>query len=316
MSGFRGIWPALVTPLNDDGSINVAVTEDLVSALIAAGISGIYVCGSTGEGVLLSPAQRREMAEVAIAAAGGRVPVMVHVGAINTEQAVDLAQHANLAGADAIAAIPPFYFGYPHEALRSHYAAIAEAAGGVPFYIYYIPRYTGNEMTPAQLAALCQMPRVAGIKFSHTDMIYFSQFIALRDPAVTNVLSGPDELHLTCAALGADGAVGSNYNFMPRLFVDIRGAYDAGDLTTARDLQFRANRIIQVLLRYGAVPTVRAMCQRLGFAVGSAVLPMPTLQGDTLKRLYQEMDEAGLPELLARPALYGPEGDAMRGRLA
>jgi len=316
MSGYRGIWPALVTPLNEDGTVNAAVTEGLVSALVAAGISGLYVCGSTGEGVLLSMAQRREMAEVAIAAANGRVPVMVHVGAINTEQAVDLAQHANLAGADAIAAVPPFYFGYAHEALRTHYAAIAEAAGGVPFYVYYIPRYTGNEMTPAQLAELCRMPGVAGIKFSYTDMIYFSQFMALRDPAVTNVLSGPDELHLTCAVLGADGAVGTNYNFAPRLFVDIRGAYDAGDLATARDLQFRANRIIGVLLKYGAVPTTRAICQRLGFAVGSAVPPMPTLAGDALKRLYHELDEAGLPALLERPALYGPAGDPMRGRLA
>ena len=316
MSGFRGIWPALVSPLNEDGTINAAVTEDLVSAQIAAGISGLYVCGSTGEGVLLSLAQRREMAEVAIAAARGRVPVMVHVGAINTEQAVDLAQHANLAGADAIAAIPPFYFGYPHQALRAHYAAIAEAAGGVPFYLYYIPRYTGNEMTPQQLADLCRMPGVAGIKFSYTDMIYFSQFMALRDPAVTNVLSGPDELHLTCAVLGAHGAVGTNYNFAPRLFVDIRGAYDNGDLATARDLQFRANRIIGVMLKYGAVPTTRAICQRLGFAVGSSVPPMPTLAGDAIKSLYQEMDDAGLPDLLERPALYGPAGDPMRGRLA
>lgn len=316
MSGFRGVWPALVTPLDDRGRINVAVTEELVGALIAAGVSGLYVCGSTGEGVLLSPAQRREMAEVAISAAGGRVRVMVHVGAINTEQAVDLAQHASLAGADAISAVPPFYFHYSPEALRAHYAAIAEAAGSVPLFLYYIPRYTGNEMAPAQLAALCRIPGVAGIKFSHMDMAYLSEFMALRDPEATNVLSGPDDLHLVCAVLGAEGAVGSTYNFMPRLYVDIRGAFEAGDIAMARRLQFCANRLIQVLRRYGAVPAVRAMCQRLGFEVGRAVPPMPTLTGETLRRFHHEMDEAGLPELLERNAVYGPEGDPMRGKLA
>ncbi|MGC9360330.1 MAG: dihydrodipicolinate synthase family protein [Anaerolineae bacterium] len=316
MSGFRGVWPALVTPLNDDGRVNVAVTQELVDALIAAGIGGLYVCGSTGEGVLLSPGQRREMAEVAIGAAQGRVPVMVHVGSINTEQAVDLAQHASLAGADAISAVPPFYFDYPHQALREHYQAIAEAAGSVPLYLYYIPCYTGNEMSPEQLAALCRIPGVAGIKFSHMDMAYLSTFMALRDPEVTNVISGPDDLHLVCAVLGAEGAIGSTYNFMPRLYVDIRGALAAGELAMARRLQFSANRIIEVVRRYGAIPSVRATCQRLGFAVGSAVAPMPTLSGDELKRFHHDMDEAGLPQLLERNAVYGPEGDPMRGKLA
>ncbi len=316
MSGFRGVWPALVTPLGDGGRVNVAVTQELTDALIAAGVSGLYVCGSTGEGVLLSPEQRREMAEVAIKAAKGRVPVMVHVGAINTEQAVDLAQHASLAGADAISAVPPFYFDYPQDALRAHYEAITDAAGGVPLYLYYIPCYTGNEMTPEQLAALCRIPGVAGIKFSHTDMAYLSAFMALRDPDATNVMSGPDDLHLLCAVLGAEGAVGSTYNFMPRLYVDIRGALEAGELAMARRLQFCANRVIDVVRRYGAIPAVRAMCQRLGFAVGSAVPPMPTLSGDQLKRFHHEMDEAGLPQLLERNAVYGPKGDPMRGKLA
>ena len=107
MTGYSGIWPALVTPLTDGGAIDAEGAEGLIEALIGTGIGGLYVCGGTGEGVLLRPGQRREMAEVAIAAVGGRVPVMIHVGTTDTETAVELAQHASLAGADAVSAVPP-----------------------------------------------------------------------------------------------------------------------------------------------------------------------------------------------------------------
>ena len=190
LDGFSGIWPALVTPLDQHGNVNVRAVGHLVDALVATGIGGLYVCGGTGEGILLSPSARREMAEVAISAAGGRVPVMVHVGAADTETAIQLGEHANLAGADAISAVPPFYYEYPFAAIKAHYHAIA-AASGVPVYVYYIPGATGNALSPEQLLELCTMEGMRGFKYTSRDMFFLSTIMARRDARRTTVLSGP-----------------------------------------------------------------------------------------------------------------------------
>ena len=315
MTTFTGIWPALVTPLADEGGIGSHAAETLVDALIATGIGGLYVCGGTGEGVLLSPARRREMADVAVGAVAGRVPVMIHVGTADTETAVDLAQHASLVGADAVSAVPPFYYGYPFEAIKEHYRAIAEAST-VPLFIYYIPDATGVRMTAEQILEVCALDGVAGLKYTSESLGTLARVLALRDPEKVTVMSGPDPLFLATCALGVDGAIGTTYNFMPRLYMDIMGTAQAGDLATARRLQHAAGDIIAVLRPYGVLPGTKALLRSLGFKVGQCVPPMPRLSGDQARQLRHALDEAGFIGLLKRQALFGAEGDPMRGRLA
>ncbi|MHB9034384.1 MAG: dihydrodipicolinate synthase family protein [Anaerolineae bacterium] len=315
MVHYSGIWPALVTPLTAEGQVNVAVAEKLVNDLVACGISGLYVCGGTGEGVLLDPAVRRSMAEVALGASSGRVPVMVHIGAINTETAVGLAQHASLIGADAISAVPPFYYSVPFSATIAHYRAILNAAN-VPLYVYYIPGATGNPMTPEQLLELCALDGVAGFKYTSQDLFAFTRIMAMRDPEKVNVLSGPDELFLPCLALGADGAIGTTYNFMPRLYIDIMGSYQHGEVSEARQLQLIATTIITKLLPLGAIAATKALLPLLGYQVGYGVPPLPRIEGNQVDELREQLDQAGLFRMLKREAKYGPAGDPMRGRLA
>jgi N-acetylneuraminate lyase len=315
MSSFAGIWPALVSPLESDGAINERATQELVAALLTAGIGGLYVCGGTGEGILLSRAQRRRLAEIALAATDGRTPVMVHVGALTTAEAVTLAQDAAATGCDAISAVPPFYYSYSFEAIKAHYRTLA-AASDLPLYVYYIPGATGSALSPEQLLELCALESVAGFKYTSLDMLFFSQVMAQRDPARTTVLSGPDELCFSCQALGAEGAIGTTYNIAPRLFGDIRAACLAGDVATARELQFAANRVIGVLIRYGVIPGIKAAVRLLGFEVGQGVPPMPAIEGATDAAFAAEMEGAGLFALRDRPALYPYHDDAARGRLA
>lgn len=315
MQKFTGIWPALVTPLTAEGRINVKATEQLVESLLATGIGGLYVCGGTGEGVLLSPEARREMAEAVISIVAGQVPVMVHVGAITTETAIELTRHANLAGADAVSAIPPFYYAYPFRAILEHYRAIANEAD-MPVYIYYIPGSTGASITPEQLLEICALDGVAGFKYTSQDLYYLSRLMILRDTDRVNVLSGPDELFLSCLALGVEGAIGTTYNFMPRLYIDIMQSYLRGDVTTARRLQLAATNLIGKLFPYGVIPATKALLAMLGYSVGHGVPPMPPVEGDDAKKLRQDLEEAGLFGLLRRNALYGPPGDPMRGKLA
>ncbi|NLG51836.1 MAG: dihydrodipicolinate synthase family protein, partial [Chloroflexi bacterium] len=255
---FTGIWPALVTPLTNEGKIHVEATEKLVADLLATGIGGLYVCGGTGEGVLLSPAQRREMAELVIRLVAGRVPVMIHVGDITTETSVELAQHASLVGADAVSAIPPFYYSYPFPAILEHYRAIA-AASAVPLYIYFIPGATGTAVTPQQLLEICALDGIAGLKYTSQDLHFLSTLMALRDPEQVTVFSGPDELFLPCLSLGVEGAIGTTYNFMPRLYIDIMQSFLHGEHETARQLYFAARRIILVLLRHSVIAATKAL---------------------------------------------------------
>jgi len=315
MDKFTGIWPALVTPLTPEGRIDVEATEQLIESLLAAGVAGFYVCGGTGEGILLSPDVRREMAEAVIGAVAGRVPVMVHVGALATEVAVDLAQHASLAGADAVSAVPPFYYGYPFRAILDYYRAIL-AVAEVPLYLYYIPAATGASVSLEQLLEICALDGVAGLKYSAHDLFFLSRLLAMRDPDKVNILSGPDELFLPCLALGCDGAIGTSYNFMPRVYIDIMQSFLRGELAMARRLQFAANGVISKLFPYGVIPATKAILSTLGYRVGHGVPPMPPVEGEEARKLRKDLEDAGLFGLLRRNALYGPPGDPMRGKLA
>ncbi|NLV74864.1 MAG: dihydrodipicolinate synthase family protein [Chloroflexi bacterium] len=315
MPHYTGIWPALVTPLTDEHQVNEAATAKLINDLIASGISGLYVCGGTGEGVILLPEVRRTMTEVALGVVAGRVPVIVHVGAVNTDQAVGLAQHASLIGADAISAVPPFYYSVPFSAVKAHYQAITDAAS-VPLYIYYIPGATGTPMAPEQLLELCAMDGVAGFKYTSQDLYSFTRLMAMRDPERVNVFSGPDELFLPCLALGADGAIGTTYNFMPRLYIDIYESYRVGEVEQARKLQWAATQLIHRLLPPGAIAATKVLLHWLGYEVGFCMPPLPRIEGDAAEDLRVQLEAAGLFELVQRKAKHGPAGDPMRGRLA
>ncbi|MFH1085111.1 MAG: dihydrodipicolinate synthase family protein [Chloroflexota bacterium] len=315
MTPFTGVWPALVTPLTAEGEIDAPAAERLIEALIAAGAAGLYVCGGTGEGVLLGSARRRRMAEVAIGAVAGRIPVMVHIGAITTAESVALASHATAAGADAVSAVPPFYFAYPFAAVKEHYRAIA-AASGVPVYLYYIPGATGGAVSVPQLLELCALEGVAGLKYTSQDLYFLSRLLAERDPGRVNVLSGPDELFLPCLSMGVEGCIGTTYNFMPRLYIDIWQTYLRGEVAQARVLQKAGSDVIAVLIRHSVLPATKALLGLLGFPVGHGVLPMPPVVGDALEALRRDLAAVGLWDLVHRPALYGPAGDPMRGTLA
>jgi N-acetylneuraminate lyase len=160
------------------------------------------------------------------------------------------------------------------------------------------------------------MEGIVGIKYSSNDLAFLAKLLAMRDPEKVNVVSGPDGLFLACFALGVEGAIGTTYNFLPRLYIDIMGAAIRGELGTARRLQYAANTLIKVLWPYGGIPATKAVLTMMGFDVGYCVPPMPTIDGEVAESLRRDMEVAGLFGLLKRNALYGPPGDPMRGKLA
>jgi N-acetylneuraminate lyase len=298
MTRFTGVWPALVTPLTDHDQINVTVARRLVDYLIECQVSGLYVNGGTGEGVLLPPSVRRTMAEVAIEQVDGRLPVIVHVGATATTEAVELTRHAESVGADGVAAVPPFYYNVGFRAIVEHYELIA-AASSLPLFLYYIPSTTGVTLTAEQMWELCQIPNVAGFKYSAFDMYLLEQIFALAQGTL-NVFSGPDQLFAPMLTVGVDGAIGTTYNLLPRHFVRIYEAFNQGDIPGVRRLQSQANRVIDAFIRHGGLPAVKEIMRMLGFDCGYCRRPLGRLTKDEVAALRVDLDAIGFWALAER----------------
>jgi N-acetylneuraminate lyase len=296
MTRFSGVWPALVTPLTEDDHVDVDVTRRLVDHLIGAGIGGLYVCGGTGEGILLPTSERRTMAETTIEQVNGRVPVIVHVGATATADALALAVHAEQVGADGVAAIPPFYYKVGFAGIKEHYELIA-AATPLPLYLYYIPSATGVTMTADQMWELCQIPNVAGLKYSAFDMYLLEQILSLSGGTV-NVFSGPDQLFAPMLTVGVDGAIGTTHNLLPRHFVALYRAFLDGNMDKARTMQSQANRVIDTFLAHGGLPAVKEMMRMLGFDCGYCRRPFRRLSADEVAALRADLNQIGFWDLV------------------
>jgi N-acetylneuraminate lyase len=294
MKHFTGVWPALITPLKEE-RIDPQVTRRLVDYLIEGGVSGFYVCGGTGEGILLPVEERMRMAETVIDHVHGRLPIIVHVGAVATADAVTLAAHAESAGADAVASIPPFYYNVGFQAIREHYQQISDASS-LPLYLYYIPGSTGVTVTAEQMWELCQITNVRGFKYTAYDMYLLERIMSLSGGSL-NVFSGPDELFLPFQAVGVDGAIGTTYNLLPRHFCNLYQAFRRGDIETARQLQSQANRVIDTFIKHGGLPAVKEMMRMIGLDCGFCRRPFRRLSDAQIADLRADLDKVGFLEL-------------------
>ncbi|MFZ5916541.1 MAG: dihydrodipicolinate synthase family protein [Chloroflexota bacterium] len=292
MLKLTGIMPALLTPFDREGNVNPAMIRDLIEFQLAHGVSGFYVTGSTGEGLLLSEAERKLVVETAVDQVRGRAPVVAHVGAIGTRSARALAVQAQEAGADAISSIPPIYYHVGAEGIRQYYAQVA-GASSLPFYVYNIPATTGVDVSVDIMRDLvAALPTLRGIKYTSHNFFEMRKLIELEGGCL-NVVSGPDEMMIAGQAMGADGAIGTTYNILPRLFVQAYQAINAGDLARARELQAQGNRVIAVFQKFPALSAVKEMMRLIGFDCGAARspnLPLTEAQRGQVREILQEID--------------------------
>ena len=269
-----GVSPAMATPLiPGTHTVNLPNVPPLVDFLIAKGVKGLFVGGTTGEGTQLDTDQREALHEAAVAAAAGRAPVLLHVGAQRTETAVALARHAAGLNPDAIVAMTPTFYGMSDAALGRYYHAIAEAAPDVPLFLYDIPQFAVNGIGPALLTTLSrEIPSLAGLKSSRVDIQMVRQLIdALPHDRI--LLAGNESAALGSLALGADGLISGLSTAIPEPFVVMTRSFAAGDLEAAREWQRRINRLLGVLagVRLGGI---KAILNQRGIEVGP---PVPML---------------------------------------
>lgn len=283
-----GIIPALLTPFSADGSINTKALSRVIDWNIEKGVNGFYVGGSTAEAFLLDEAERNLVYRTAAEAAGGRVPLIAHVGCISTDQAIRFAKTAEKLGYNAISAIAPFYYKFSFEQIRRYYFDIADAVD-LPMVIYNFPNFSGVNLTVEQVSEFFADDRFIGIKHTSNDFFSLEQFKS-RFPEKL-VFNGFDEMLLSGLSVGADGGIGSTYNFMAEKYIALLQAFRAGDSARALELQRECNRIIKALCRVGVMEGEKEVLCQLGFDFGGARRPFSPLSAEEKAFLKQEITD-------------------------
>ena len=270
-----GVTPALATPLEPDGThLNAAVVSALIAFLLERGVSGFFVGGTTGEGVLLSNKQRKSLHEAVVEVVDGRVPVLLHVGANTTAEALNLAQHGRDVGADALVAMTPYFLHMDDNALFDYFQILAAEAPTRPFLVYDIPQLAVNGISSTLLQRLAaELPNFAGIKCSRPDMQVIRQQLAVL-PKGLIYLVGNERIALGALALGATGLISGLSTAVPEPFVQMTTAFAAGNLGEAQLAHRRLNQMLDALptARIGAI---KAILNERGIPVGTAVPPRP-----------------------------------------
>lgn len=272
-----GIYPALITPFDSDGSVNYKMLERILDALLQRGVTGFYICGSTAETMLLSIDERKKILETVMGYLQGSCQVFAHIGAQYTEDSIALAKHAASLGVNGISSLPPIYFKYTPQELTNYFLEIADATE-LPLIVYNAPALAGVEFNKGNLKGILEHPNIAGIKFTSYDLFNLQQVQAAYPDKI--MINGHDELFLNTLPMGLKHAIGSTFNFMPEKFIAIRNAFDLGDLETARKIQSEANEIIAGLIQIGVFRGVKAMMELLGMPVGACRRPFAPIRDE------------------------------------
>lgn len=293
MNKITGLIAATFAAYKEDGSIDLDIIPSYVEYLISQGIKGVFVCGTNGEGPNLSIEERMAITEKYIAAVNKRLLVFVHVGHSSIEEAKRLASHAQDCGADYISSVSAFYFKPSSVAnLVSCMSAIAAAAPKLPFFYYHIPALTGIQIDMLEFLKLAeeQIPTLAGIKYTAATIHEYQACLHYKEGKY-DILFGYDELLLPALAVGAKGAIGSTYNYGGKLYNQVIKYFEEARLEEAEKLHYKAVEMIQLLVKYGPIPTQRAIMKKYGFDLGTPRLPLTALSLEKEESLYADLDK-------------------------
>ena len=278
-----GLLAAPFTPFHPDCSLNLEPIESFARYLKTAGVAGVFVCGSTGEFSSLTLTERKRLAEVWRTATRRQgLQLIVHVGDNCLADSIALAAHAAGLPADGVSALSPSYF-KPDDpaALTGYLVPVAEAAGTLPFYYYDIPRNTGVALQVSRWLEQAneRLPTLRGVKFTNPDLCEWQRCLNWENGRL-NMLFGCDEMLLPALCLGGDGAVGSTYNYLAFLYLDMIEKWRSGALEDARRRQWQSVRLTTLLKQVQPIAAGKALLQRVGFDFGPVRPPLLSLAPD------------------------------------
>ncbi|MHA0855606.1 dihydrodipicolinate synthase family protein [Paenibacillus sp. CMAA1364] len=273
ISTYEGIYVAMYSVYDEAGNVDQNRVMKLARYYVTTGIKGLYVGGSSGEGILQTLEERKQVLEAVMAEVKGELVIIVHVGANSTRESVELSQHAEKCGADVISAVPSIYYRLSEAAVENHWQQMIDSTT-LPFIIYNIPQTTGFNLSMNLFKRMAKQEKVIGVKMSGESTFELQQFKQNGGEDFL-VFNGPDEQFLAGRIMGADGGIGGTYGVMPELFCKLNEFYVENNLNGAQILQNKINQFILKLLGY---PSLYGACKYIlsirGIETGQPRLPL------------------------------------------
>ena len=277
MQGMSGFLVAAITPLDENGNLNVPVLHQLMDKNIAEGTTGFLIGGSSAECPMLSREERMEGLRAAAAYPNRKATkLMASVSSISTDEAILYAKEAEKLGYDCLISTVPYYYKFGMKGIADYFRAIREAVD-LPLFLYNFPGNTGIELDiyHPEIKAILTDGTIAGVKQTSLNLSQMERMRSMNPELV--IYGGYDEVYLGARILGADGAIGSTFNFTLPIFTKIEAAYSRLDIAEAQKLQIQANNIMEALVQNSLFPSIKHILNTQGIACGGCKAPFPTL---------------------------------------
>lgn len=279
----RGVIPAMLTCFNEHGDFDETKQRRLADFLLRKGVDGLYLTGSTGEAFLMDAEERCAVVDAVTDQINGKIPLIVHIGDIGTRKSIKLAKHAWEKGADALSSVPPFYFRFSNQEIEGYYRDLSEATP-LPLIIYNIA--LAGSVNLEMIRKLAQLPQIKGVKYTltaHHEIMWMKETLS---PDFM-VYSGCDEMALSGWAFGADGIIGSFYNVIPEIFLQMKEAFQNKNFQEAAECQRIADAMILFILKFPYFSAMKRMLAWMGVDCGRVRAPFEELSTSAEKELIQ-----------------------------
>lgn len=289
---FKGLWPAMVTPVLDSGEPNYEEIEKLVEIFISQQLDGLYILGSTGQGLLFTEEQRKKATEVVSKTSAGRIPVIVHVGSLTTAESIRLAQHAEQCGVDGISSVPPIYYTGNADTAIEHYSRIAESTS-LPFFPYQL----GDNSIPGDIHAfierLLKIPNITGMKLTTNQLLNISS-VHNQAGDKLKLFSGSDELFCHATLCGTVGAIGTFYNIWGVECKYVMSEFVNGNYKLGKEFMLAFQEVIQLVLPNAWTFIRKAMLLKYNIDIGATKGPLGNAQkewqDDQVKEILKKIE--------------------------
>lgn len=293
MAIFKGAGVAIATPFNADGSVNYEEFGRLIEFQIANGTDAIIVCGTTGESATLSEEEHVDVIKYCVDKVAKRLPVIAGTGSNSTETAIMLSKEAEAAGADAVLVVTPYYNKATQKGLIAHFTQIANAIS-IPVILYNVPSRTGCNILPATAVALCRdVENIVAIKDATGNIAQTIEMMAMADGCI-DLYSGNDDQVLPILACGGLGVISVLSNIAPRKTHDLCQKFFDGDIEGAREIQYKALKLINALFSEVNPIPVKTALKFIGIKAGPMRMPLTDMEPAHAEVLKKEMEAFGL----------------------
>lgn len=293
MAIFTGAGVALITPMNEDGSVNYEKLRELLEFHVANKTDAIIICGTTGEASTLSDEEHLECIRFACEVINKRIPVIAGTGSNCTQSAIELSKEAEKSGVDGLLLVTPYYNKATQNGLKAHYKAITKEVN-VPIILYNVPSRTGTRLAPQTVVDLChEVPNIVGVKDATGDISEVAELMSLAKGTV-DVYSGNDDQIVPVLSLGGKGVISVLSNILPKETHDMVASYLEGDVAKSCEMQLKYFDLVKALFcEVNPIPVKKAL-NLMGMEVGSLRLPLTEMEDANAKRLEEEMRKAGV----------------------